>query len=316
MPQLIARRLMTLFATLIVTAMIVFVALEILPGDPAEVMLGLNATPETVAAVRADLGLDKPAVVRFCSWIYGLATGDLGKSYAYRVPVSELIAERLQVTFPLTLLAMLISTAVGIAAGLIAASRAGKWRDIVVMTLAEIGLSVPNFWFGILFVLLFSVTLQWLPAGGFAGWDHGVIAGFRSLILPAISLALPQAAIIARLMRSAAIDALSEDWVRTARAKGLTRGATLLKHVLRNAMVPVVTILGLQFSYLIAGTIIIENVFALPGLGRLIFQAIGDHDIIIVKDLVVLFAGVVVIVNFIVDLLYGLIDPRLRRRAA
>lgn len=316
MPQLIARRLITLVATLIVTATIVFVALEILPGDPAEVMLGLNATPDTVAAVRADLGLDKPAIVRFGTWIYGLATGDLGKSYAYRVPVSELIAERLQVTFPLTLLAMVISTAIGIPAGLIAASRAGKWRDIVVMTLAEIGLSVPNFWFGILFVLLFAVTLQWLPAGGFAGWDQGIIAGIRSLLLPAISLALPQAAIIARLMRSAAIDALSEDWVRTARAKGLTRGATLLKHVLRNAMVPVVTILGLQFSYLIAGTIIIENVFALPGLGRLIFQAIGDHDIIVVKDLVVIFAGVVVIVNFIVDLLYGLIDPRLRRRAA
>ncbi len=316
MPQLIARRLLTLFATLIVTAMIVFVALEILPGDPAEVMLGLNATPETVAAVRADLGLDKPPVVRFAGWMYGLATGDLGKSYAYRVPVAELIGERLQVTFPLTLMAMLISMAIGIPAGLIAASRAGKWRDVVVMTFAEIGLSVPNFWFGILFVLLFSVTLQWLPAGGFAGWDHGVIAGFRSLILPAISLALPQAAIIARLMRSAAIDALSEDWVRTARAKGLTRGATLMKHVLRNAMVPVVTILGLQFSYLIAGTIIIENVFALPGLGRLIFQAIGEHDIIVVKDLVVIFAGVVVIVNFVVDLLYGLIDPRLRRRAA
>ncbi len=316
MPQLIARRLITLVATLIVTATIVFVALEILPGDPAEVMLGLNATPDTVAAVRADLGLDKPAIVRFGTWIYGLATGDLGKSYAYRVPVSELIAERLQVTFPLTLLAMVISTAIGIPAGLVAASRAGKWRDIVVMTLAEIGLSVPNFWFGILFVLLFAVTLQWLPAGGFAGWDQGIIAGIRSLLLPAISLALPQAAIIARLMRSAAIDALSEDWVRTARAKGLTRGATLLKHVLRNAMVPVVTILGLQFSYLIAGTIIIENVFALPGLGRLIFQAIGDHDIIVVKDLVVIFAGVVVIVNFIVDLLYGLIDPRLRRRAA
>lgn len=316
MPQLIARRLITLFATLIVTATIVFVALEILSGDPAEVMLGLNATPETVAAVRADLGLDKPAVVRFGSWIYGLATGDLGRSYAYRVPVSELVVERLQVTFPLTLMAMVISTAIGIPAGLVAASRAGKWRDIVVMTLAEIGLSVPNFWFGILFVLLFSVTLQWLPAGGFAGWDHGVFAGLRSLLLPAISLALPQAAIIARLMRSAAIDALSEDWVRTARAKGLTRGATLLKHVLRNAMVPVVTILGLQFSYLIAGTIIIENVFALPGLGRLIFQAIGDHDIIVVKDLVVIFAGIVVVVNFIVDLLYGLIDPRLRRRVA
>lgn len=316
MLQLIARRLVTLFATLFVTAMIVFVALEILPGDPAEVILGLNATPETVAAVRTDLGLDKPAIERFGSWIHGLVTGDLGNSYAYRVPVAELVAERLQVTFPLTLMAMLISIAIGIPAGLFAASRAGKWHDVVVMMLAEIGLSVPAFWFGILFVLLFSVTLQWLPAGGFPGWDHGAIAGFRSLALPAISLALPQAAIIARLMRSAAIDALREDWVRTARAKGLTRGATLVKHVLRNALVPIVTILGLQFSYLVAGTIIIENVFALPGLGRLIFQAIGEHDIIVVKDLVVIFAGIVVIVNFVVDLLYGLIDPRLRRRAS
>jgi peptide/nickel transport system permease protein len=316
MPQLFVRRLLTLVATLLVTAIIVFVALEILPGDPAEVILGLNATPETLAAVKADLGLDKPALVRFFVWIYGLVTGDLGVSYAYRVPVAGLIGERMQVTLPLSLLAIAFSTAIGIPAGLLAASRAGHWRDVAIMTLAEIGLSIPNFWFGILFVLLFSVTLQWLPAGGFAGWDHGVLLGLRSLLLPAIALALPQAAIIARLMRSAAIDALGEDWVRTARAKGLTRSATLVKHVLRNALVPVVTILGLQFSYLIAGTIIIENVFALPGLGRLVFQAIGEHDIIVVKDLVVLFAGLVVLVNFGVDLLYGLIDPRLRRRAA
>jgi peptide/nickel transport system permease protein len=183
------------------------------------------------------------------------------------------------------------------------------------MSLAEAGLSIPNFWFGILFVLFFAVTLQWLPANGFPGWQAGVVAGLRSLLLPALSLALPQAAILARLTRSAAIEALSEDWVRTARAKGLTRGATLRKHVLRNALVPVVTILGLQFSYLIAGTIVIENVFALPGLGRLVFQAIGEHDIIVVKDLVVVFAGLVVIVNFCVDLLYGVIDPRLRSRS-
>ena len=288
--------------------------LEILPGDPAEVILGMNATPETVAALRADFGIDKPVVLRFFLWIYGLLTGDLGTSYSYRVPVAGLIAERLRVTIPLTLLAMAISTAIGIPAGLFAAAKAGKLWDFVVMSLAEAGLSIPNFWFGILFVLLFAVTLQWLPSGGFPGWDAGVITGLRALLLPALSLALPQAAILARLTRSAVIEALSEDWVRTARAKGLTRGATILKHVLRNALVPVVTILGLQFSYLIAGTIVIENVFSLPGLGRLVFQAIGQHDIIVVKDLVVVFAGMVVIVNFAVDLLYGVNDPRLARR--
>ena len=312
----ILRRLLSLVATLLVTALIIFVVLEILPGDPAGVILGLNATPESVAALRADFGLDKPVVIRFFLWIHGLLTGDLGTSYSYRVPVAALIWQRLQVTLPLTILAMAISTAIGIPAGLFAAAKVGKLWDIVVMALAEAGLSIPNFWFGILFVLLFAVTLQWLPAGGFPGWDAGIIAGGRALILPALSLALPQAAILARLTRSAAIEALSEDWVRTARAKGLTRSATLLKHVLRNALVPVVTVLGLQFSYLIAGTIVIENVFSLPGLGRLIFQAIGEHDIIVVKDLVVVFAGMVVIVNFAVDLLYGVIDPRLARRAS
>jgi len=311
----VLKRLLALVATLLVTALVIFVVLEILPGDPASVILGLNATPESVAALRADFGLDKPVALRFALWIVGLLTGDLGTSYSYRVPVAGLIAERLQVTVPLTLMAMAISTLIGIPAGLYAASKAGKLGDFVVMSLAEAGLSVPNFWFGILFVLLFAVTLQWLPAGGFPGWSAGVVPGIRSLLLPAVSLALPQAAILARLMRSAAIEALSEDWVRTARAKGLTRGATLVRHVLRNALVPVVTILGMQFSYLIAGTILIENVFSLPGLGRLVFQAIGEHDIIVVKDLVVVFAGMVVIVNFAVDLLYGVIDPRLARRA-
>jgi peptide/nickel transport system permease protein len=308
------RRLAGLAVTLLITALIIFVVLEILPGDPAAVILGLNATPESVAALRADFGLDKPVAVRFVAWIYGLITGDLGTSYSYRVPVAALIAERLQVTLPLTLFAMAISTAIGIPAGLYAASKAGKPADFAVMSLAEAGLSIPNFWFGILFVLLFAVTLQWLPANGFPGWNAGLIAGLRALVLPALSLALPQAAILARLTRSAAIEALSEDWVRTARSKGLTRGQALRRHVLRNALVPVVTILGLQFSYLIAGTIVIENVFALPGLGRLVFQAIGEHDIIVVKDLVVVFAGMVVIVNFAVDLLYGVIDPRLARR--
>jgi peptide/nickel transport system permease protein len=305
--------MVALAATLLATAAIIFITLEILPGDPAEVILGMNATPDTVAALRTDLGLDKPAIFRFLSWIQGLVTGNLGVSYAYRVPVAQLIGERIQVTLPLTIMAMAISTVIGIPTGLYAASRAGKLGDFVVMSVAEAGLSIPNFWFGILFVLFFAVTLRWLPAGGFPGWEAGVPTGLTALLLPAVSLALPQAAILARLTRSAAVEALSEDWVRTARAKGLTRSATLRNHVLRNALVPVVTVLGLQFSYLLAGTIVIENVFALPGIGRLMFQAIGQHDIIVVKDLVVIFAGLVVVVNFAVDVLYGIIDPRLAR---
>ncbi|MDR3374662.1 MAG: ABC transporter permease [Ancalomicrobiaceae bacterium] len=313
MAGFLARRFLGFVATLLATAIIVFVALEILPGDPAAVMLGVTATPETIAALRTDLGLDQPAVLRFFLWLKGLATADLGESYAYRVPVAGLIGERLAVTLPLTLMAMGLSTAIGIPIGTYAASKAGKLADRLAMGLAELVLSIPNFWFGILFVLLFAVTLNWLPAGGFPGWEVGFGPAFAALLLPAVALALPQAAIIARLTRSSVLEALAEDWVLTARSKGLSRRATLYRHVLRNALVPVVTILGLQFSYLIAGTILIENVFSLPGLGRLIFQAIGQHDIIVVKDLVVLFAGLVVAVNFAVDLLYGIIDPRLKR---
>ena len=309
----LARRLAALIATLAVTALIVFIVLEILPGDPAAVLLGVNATPETLAALRADLGLDRPVILRFLGWIAGLLTGDLGTSYAYRVPVAQLIGERIQVTLPLTLMAMALASGVGIPAGLIAASRAGRPSDLAIMVATETGLSVPNFWFGILLVLLFSITLQWLPAGGFPGWAAGPGSAVAALLLPAIALALPQAAILARMTRSAALAALSEDWVRTARAKGLSESATLVRHVLRNALLPVLTILGLQFSFLISGSIVIENSFALPGLGRLVFQAIGQHDIIVVKDLVIVFAAVAVIANTAVDIASGLIDPRLTR---
>jgi peptide/nickel transport system permease protein len=308
------RRLAGLVATLAATAIIVFVVLEILPGDPAAVMMGVNATPETVAAVRAEYGLDQPALVRFVHWIGGLLTGDLGNSYTYKVPISGLIAERGAVTLPLALMAVLLSSSIGIPLGVIAAAKANTRADAAVMALSQIGLAVPNFWFGILLVLTFAVGLGWFPSGGFPGWSAGFWPAFQSLILPAVALALPQGAIIARLTRSAVLEALQEDFVRTARAKGLSWRQTLTRHVLRNAMTPVVTILGLQFSVLLAGAIVIENVFSLPGLGRLMFQSIAQHDIIVVKDLVVLFAGLVVVMNFIVDLAYGWIDPRLRKR--
>jgi peptide/nickel transport system permease protein len=307
------RRLIGLVATLAATAVVVFVVLEILPGDPAAVMMGVNATPDTVAAVRAEYGLDQPAPVRFFQWIAALATGDLGNSYTYKVPISGLIAERAQVTLPLALMAVVFASGIGIPLGMLAAARANTRTDSAIMILSQIGLAVPNFWFGIMMVLTFAVTLGWFPSGGFPGWSAGLYTGLKSLLLPAVALALPQSAIIARLTRSSVLEALQEDFVRTARAKGLTWRQTMTRHVFRNAMTPVVTILGLQFSVLVAGAIIIENVFSLPGLGRLMFQSIAQHDIIVVKDLVVLFAGLVVAMNFLVDIAYGWIDPRLRK---
>lgn len=309
----ILRRLVVLVLTLLAAALVIFVVLEILPGDPAAVTLGLNAAPEALAALRAEMGLDKPAALRFFLWLGGLVTGDLGQSYTYRVPVLQLIAERMAVTLPLALMAIALATAIGIPLGMLAASRHGRFADAGVMAFAQAGLAIPNFWFGLLLVLVFAVGLGWLPAGGFPGWQAGIGVSLKALLMPALALALPQAAIIARVTRSSMLDTLQEDFVRTARAKGLSEGTTMRRHALRNALIPVVTILGLQFSVLIAGAIIIENVFALPGLGRLVFQAIAQHDLIVVKDLVMLFAGLAILINFAVELLYGLIDPRLRQ---
>ncbi|SDH17637.1 MULTISPECIES: ABC transporter permease [Bosea] len=309
----ILRRLVALVLTLLAAAVVIFVVLEILPGDPAAVTLGLNAAPEALTALRAEMGLDKPAALRFFIWLGGLVTGDLGQSYTYRVPVLQLITERMAVTLPLALMAIALATAIGIPLGMLAASRHGRLADAGVMAFAQAGLAIPNFWFGLLLVLVFAVGLGWLPAGGFPGWQAGIGVSLKALLMPALALALPQAAIIARVTRSSMLDTLQEDFVRTARAKGLSEGTTMRRHALRNALIPVVTILGLQFSVLIAGAIIIENVFALPGLGRLVFQAIAQHDLIVVKDLVMLFAGLAILINFAVELLYGLIDPRLRQ---
>ncbi len=308
----IARRLITLAIALAGAALVIFVVLEILPGDPAAVTLGLNAAPEALAALRLEMGLDRPAPVRFLSWVGGLLSGDLGLSYTYRVPVAQLIAERMAVTLPLALMAILLSTTIGVPLGILAAAHHNRAADAAAMLFAQLGLAIPNFWFGVLMVLVFAIGLGWLPAGGFPGWQAGPGPALRALLMPAIALALPQAAILARVTRSSMLDTLQEDFVRTARAKGLGERVTLLRHALRNALIPVVTIMGLQFSVLIAGAIIIENVFALPGLGRLVFQSIAQHDLIVVKDLVMLFAGLAILVNFAVELVYGLIDPRLR----
>ncbi len=296
--------------------MVIFFVLEVLPGDPALVMLGTEAQPDTLAALRHQLGIDRPLVERYLSWVGGLAVGDLGMSLTYSVPVGGLLAERFAVTGPLALYAIVLSSAIALPLGVFAAARHRGLGDAGIMAFAQLGLAVPNFWFAMLLVLLFSISLGWLPAGGFPGWHRGVGPALGALTLPAIALALPQAAILARIARSAVLESLGEDYVRTARAKGLSRRAVLWRHVLRNAMIPVVTIMGLQFSFLLAGAIIIENVFYLPGLGRLVFQAISQRDLIVVKDIVLVLSGLVVTINFVVDLLYAVLDPRLRRSVA
>ncbi|MCP4020580.1 MAG: ABC transporter permease [Desulfobacteraceae bacterium] len=308
----LAKRVFTLVLTLLVATLVVFVVLEILPGDPAAVMLGINAEADTLNALREELGLNRPVLIRYIDWVSDLFTGDLGISYTYDVPVSELILSRITVSFPLALLAITLSTLIAIPLGIIAASNHNKPMDFLVMSFSQIGIAIPNFWFAMLLTILFSVTLRILPAGGFAGWDAGIGPVLKSLLLPTIALALPQSAILARVTRSALLEVLKEDFIRTARAKGVNNQGTLWKHALRNALIPVVTIMGLQFSFLLAGTIIIENVFYLPGIGRLIFQAISQRDLIVVKNLVILLAGAVIMINFVVDVLYAVIDPRLR----
>ncbi|TCT05439.1 peptide/nickel transport system permease protein [Tepidamorphus gemmatus] len=310
--RLIAQRLVALVATLFAASLVVFLVMQVLPGDPATIILGVGARDDTLAALRQQLGLDRPLIVQYLAWVGGLLSGDLGTSYTYSRPVSELVLQRLNVSLPLALMAIALSTAIAIPCGVLAAARRNRAADIGVSALAQIGIAIPNFWFAMLLILLFSIHLGWFPAGGFAGWDGGLIPGLRSLLLPAVALALPQAAILTRVTRSSVLEVLGEDHVRTARAKGLTRSAALWRHAVRNALIPVVTIMGLQFSFLVAGTIVIENVFYLPGLGRLLFQAIAQRDLIVVQSLVVLLAGFVVVVNFLVDLAYLSIDPRLR----
>jgi peptide/nickel transport system permease protein len=309
----VLRRLLGLVATLIAASLVVFVVLSVLPGDPAALMLGTSAREDTLAALRAQMGLDRPLWLQYLAWVGGLLRGDFGISYTYGVPVSELIGARALVSLPLAVMAILLSTLIAIPVGVMAAARRGRPADVLLMGVAQIGVSLPNFWLGLLFIVLFAVNLAWFPASGFAGWDAGIGPALRSLLLPATALALPQAAILARVTRSAVLETLDQDYVRTALAKGLTGTVALWRHAVPNALIPVVTILGLQFSFLLAGTVIIENVFTLPGLGRLMFQAIAQRDLIVVQDLVVLLAGSVIVVNFLVDLLYLALDPRLAR---
>jgi peptide/nickel transport system substrate-binding protein len=312
----LAGRLAVLLVTVAAATAVVFIIVQVVPGDPVRYMMGLQADPGAVSILRHQLGLDVAPLERYFIWVGGLIRGDFGLSYTYRIPVGRMIAERLQVSLPLALYALLLSTAIAFPVGLVAAARRGRTGDWLLTGLTQLGLAVPNFWLGLLLVLLFAVRLHWVSAGGFPGWSAGFWPAIQALTLPAIALAMPQAAILSRVLRSALIETLHEDYIRTARAKGAGEWQVLWYHALPNALVPVLTILGMQFSFLLAGGVIIENVFFLPGLGRLVFQAIVQRDLIVVQSVVVVLVIVVVMVAFIVDISHVLVNPRLRTARA
>lgn len=313
---LVLRRLAGLVLTLVAVSALIFAVMNILPGDAAAIMLGTSASEDTLAALRSELGLDRPVVWRYLAWIAGVLHGDFGRSYTYGVPVSELIGERLSLTLPLAGIALVLSVLVSVPLGVAAAARRRGIIDGLATLFAQMSVAMPAFWVAILLIILFSVQGGWLPAGGFPGWQAGFWPALKSLILPSVALALPQAGVLTRVTRGAVLDVMHEDFARTARAKGIGRRMTLWRHVLPNAAGPIVTVLGLQFTFLVAGAVLIENVFSLPGLGRLAYQALTQRDIVVMQAVVLLLSGLVIVVNFLVDLLQMRLDPRLRATPA
>jgi peptide/nickel transport system permease protein len=306
------KKLIILLLLLLFVSVAVFSVLFILPGDPAQIILGINATPETLANLRAELGLDQPFAIQYLIWITNLLTGRGNRSINYDMPVYDLILSRLTVTGPLALIAMVFAVIISFPFGVYAARHQNQPGDLSVMFFTQLGLATPEFWLGILLILLFSVKLGWFAAGGFPGWTADFLGSLKALLLPAFALGVIRASILTRLTRSSMLEVLREDYVRTARAKGLRERTVVYVHALRNALIPVLTIMGLQLGQLLAGAIIIENVYYLPGLGRLVFQAIGQRDLPVVRDIVLFMAAAVVLVNFIVDLTYASMDPRIR----
>lgn len=314
MVNFLLKRILLSLGTLVAASIVVFVVLDLLPGDAAQVLMGIEATKEAVEALREQMGLNGHPVARYFSWIGGLLSGDMGQSFTYQTGVAELVLVRMQVTGPIALMAMTLTVLFAIPVAITAAAHHNRPRDYLLMTFSQLGIAVPSFWFAILLVMLFAVKLGWLPAGGFPGWENGFWPALRALLLPSLALAFVQAAVLARFTRSAILDVYREDFVRTARAKGLTQRQTLWRHVLRNAMLSVTTVLGLEFASLLAGTIIIEQVFFLPGLGRLVFQAVSQRDLVVVKNVVILITILVICINILIDVIYVLIDPRMRAR--
>jgi peptide/nickel transport system permease protein len=309
---LLVRRLAALLLSLLGASVLVFAVVNVLPGDVALVMLGTSATPEAVQTLRQQLGLDQPGWVRYLAWLGGMLRGDFGVSLLSHAEVGQLIIQKLSVSGPLASAAAAVALALALPLGVFAGVHHRRPSGAAISALSLIGIAIPAFWAGLLLVTVFAVELRWLPAGGFVDWSEDAAAAARSLILPTLALGLVQGAVLTRYVRSAIIDVQREEFMRTARATGLSRWEALVRHGFRNAAIPIVTILGIQLTSLLVGAIVIENVFVLPGLGRLLYQSVGNRDLVVVQDLVMLITAVVLVVNFAVDVSYRLLDPRLR----
>ncbi len=308
----IIKRLIAMLPVLALVSLIVFTIIHLTPGDPALIMLGEEATPQALAALRHELGLDQPLPVQYFVWLSHVLRGDLGRSIRTNQPVIEAITQRLPVTLELTTLAMVISIIAAIPAGIISATRRNSASDLISTTLALLGISMPSFFLAILLIFVFSLKVRWLPPMGYTPLQKGVWENLRGMVLPAVTLGTAAMAIVARLTRSTLLEALQQDYIRTARAKGLREQAVIYSHALRNAMIPITTILGLQIGFLLGGAVITETIFALPGVGRLVVASIFERDFPLVQGVVLFLALMHLVINLIVDLLYAYLDPRIR----
>lgn len=308
----LARRVGVFLASLLVSSVVVFAFMAILPGDPARVALGVSASDSAVAQLRHEFGLDRPLVAQYLDWMKGLVTFHLGDSYVSHAAIGPQIADRIQVTLWLVVAAMIVALVVAVPVGTLMAVRHRRLSGLVLSAASQVGVAIPAFLAGILLITVFAVRLGWLPANGWTapGIDFGQF--LRQLVLPALSLGLVQAAVLTRYVRSAVLDVLREDYVRTARAKGLRPGRALVRHGLRNAAIPVVTVLALQLATLFIGAVVVERVFVVPGLGSLLLDSVSNRDLVVVQDIVMILVVVVLLMNLVVDLLYVVIDPRLR----
>ncbi|WP_328992616.1 ABC transporter permease [Kribbella sp. NBC_01245] len=305
-------RFAVLAASLVVSSVLVFAFMAVLPGDPARVALGVNASPEAIAQLRQQFGLDRPLTTQYVDWASGLVRGDFGTSYVSKVAIGPQVADRLQVTAWLVVTAMVIALVLAVPAGTVMAARHRKLSGLFLSALSQVGVAVPAFLAGILLIVVFAVRLGWLPANGWTPPVVDPVMFAKQLALPALSLGLVQGAVLTRYVRSAVLDVLREDYLRTARAKGLRPFKALWRHGLRNAAVPVVTVLGLQLTTLLIGAVVVERVFVIPGLGSLLLDGVSNRDLLLVQGVVMLLVMAVLVVNFLVDLLYLAIDPRLR----
>jgi peptide/nickel transport system permease protein len=312
MAEFVLRRLLAAIPVLFLVSLIAASIMQLVPGDPASIIAGQSASDADIARVREVLGLDRPFLERLWDWYVGLAHGDLGQSLLLNRPVTQAIAERVPVTLALAGFALFLTVALGVPCGVIAALRPNTWIDQAVLTFALLGVSIPNFWLSLMLIVLFGVMLDWLPAGGYIAFADDPVGWVRCLILPGFSLALLQVGLLARITRSTMLEVLRQDYVRTARAKGLPAFLVIGKHALKNVMIPVITVIGISFGLLLSGSVVIETVYSIPGMGRLLANAIFGRDYPVIQGGLLITAAVLVGLNLIVDLLYAVLDPRVK----